>query len=106
MGFKNFDDIGDAEPRAWSQSVGTKFGKEEDEEDDEIPVPYCDEFDEDEEDEEEDEAIEETETETETETESIGSTKSKNPLKRTRHSTASALVFSVVLQEESDFMVE
>ena len=30
MNFKKFNSIGDSEPRAWSQSIGTKFGKEED----------------------------------------------------------------------------
>ena len=104
MNFKNFDDIGDSEPRAWSQSIGTKFGKD-DEDEDEIPVPYCDESDEESSSSEEDLEDEVTETETETETESVGSTKKKNPLKRTRQ-IATAAVFSVVLQEEFDFMTE
>jgi hypothetical protein len=104
MNFKKFDSIGDSEPRAWSQSIGTKFGKEEDDED-EVPVPYCDESDEEEESEdEESEDEEETVTETETDTDSVGSKKSKNPLKRTRQTTVS--VISVVLQEELDFMAE
>ena len=97
MNFKKFNSIGDSEPRAWSQSIGTKFGKEEDDED-ELPVPYCDES------EEEEESEEETVTETETDTDSVGSKKSKNPLKRTRQTTVS--VISVVLQEELDFMTE
>jgi hypothetical protein len=102
MNFKNFDDIGDSEPRAWSQSIGTKFGKD-DEDEDEIPVPYCDESDE-ESSSEEDLEDEVTETETETETESVGSTKKKYISKRTRQ-TATAAVY-IVLQEELDFMTE
>jgi hypothetical protein len=95
MNFKNFDDIGDSEPRAWSHSIGTKFGKDED--DDEVPVPYCDEFDDESSD--EDPVEEEEDAETETETESVGSAK-KNPLKRKQ------VVVGTVLQEELDFMAE
>ena len=81
MNFKKFNDIGNSEPRASgfgrrSSSVSTRF--EADEEDvDEIPVPYCDEFEEDEEDTEEEDTEETDETETETETESITSVGSK-----------------------------
>jgi hypothetical protein len=104
MTFKNFDDIGDSEPRAWGgSSMGTKLGKDEDD-DDEIPVPYCDEFEEEFESEEEDEDEPVTENDTETDTESVGSLKLKNPLKRNNKSTAAA--FTVVLQEEVDFMEE
>ena len=111
MNFKKFDTIGDSEPRAWSQSIGTKFGKD-DEDEDEIPVPYCDESEEEEESDEEDEEEEyevtetETETETETDTDSVGSKKSikKNPLKRTRKIVTNTIF--VVLQEELDFMEE
>ena len=106
MNFKKFNSIGDSEPRAWSQSIGTKFGKEEDDED-ELPVPYCDEFDEDSESEEEEEEEEEetvTETETETDTESTGSKKSKNPIKRARCPVQNTVF--VILKEELDFMVE
>lgn len=101
MNFKNFDDIGDSEPRAWSQSIGTKFGKDEDEDDDEVPVPYCDEFD-DESSDEDPVDEEEEDAETETETESVGSTK-KNPLKRKQVLVGT---LNTVLQEELDFMAE
>jgi len=101
MNFKKFRDIGDSEPRAWIASVGTKFTTEEYDED-ELPVPYCDE--EEEEDEEDEELVEENETETETETESVSSV-STNPLKRSfRRSTPTTV--SIVLQEEYDFRDE
>ena len=92
MNFKRFNDIGDCEPRAWNKGVpGTKFA--EDDEDDEIPVPYCDEFEEEESEEENDQ---DDEVETETETDSV--TSSGRCTKR--------VLVSVVLQEESDFMAE
>ena len=94
MNFKRFNDIGDSEPRAWNKvTPGTKFATEDEDEDDEIPVPYCDEFEEDEESEEENE-----EEDTETETDSV--TSSGRPVKRVLKN------ISLVLQEESDFMVE
>ena len=93
MNFKRFNDIGDSEPRAWNKVTGTKFAQEEDDDDDEIPVPYCDEFEDDEESEEENE-----EEDTETETDSV--TSSGRPVKRVLKN------ISLVLQEESDFMVE
>ena len=103
----NFNKIGNSEPRAWSQTMGTKFRKDEEDED-EIPVPYCDEFDDESEESEEEEEEEEeetvTETETETDTESTGSKKSKNPLKRIRCPVQNTVF--IVLQEELDFMVE
>ena len=98
MNFKKFNDIGDSEPRAWNKDViGSRFAVDEDE-DDEIPVPYCDEFDEEmeTEDDAEEEPIEEDETETETESiTSIG-----KPIKRALKTTGP------VLQEETDFMQE
>jgi hypothetical protein len=99
MNFKKFRDIGDSEPRAWIASVGTKFTAEEDDED-ELPVPYCDE--EVEEESEDEELVEENETETETDSVSSVST---NPLKRCfRRSTPTTV--SIVLQEELDFREE
>jgi hypothetical protein len=93
MNFKRFSDIGDGEPRAWNKGVpGTRFAIEDDDYD-EIPVPYCDEF---EEEESEEENEQEDEVDTETETDSV--TSSGKPVKR--------LLVSVVLQEESDFMAE
>lgn len=94
MNFKRFNDIGDCEPRAWNKSApGTRFALEDDEEDYEIPVPYCDEF---EEEESEEENEQEYEVDTETETDSV--TSSGKPVKR--------VFVSIVLQEESDFMTE
>jgi hypothetical protein len=94
MNFKRFNDIGDCEPRAWNKSApGTRFALEDDEEDYEIPVPYCDEF---EEEESEEENEQEDEVDTETETDSV--TSSGKPVKR--------VFVSIVLQEESDFMTE
>ena len=45
MNFKNFNQIGNSEPSAWntiSGNTGTKLG---DDDENEVPVPYCDEFD-------------------------------------------------------------
>ena len=110
MNFKNFNQIGNSEPRAWntiSGNIGTKFGDDNDDDDEnEVPVPYCDEFDDEESEEEEEEEEDEetvTETETETDTDSVGS-KKKCPLKRTRCMVPNTVF--VVLQEELDFMVE
>ena len=109
MNFKRFNDIGNSEPRASgfnrrSSSISTRFDAEE-EEVDEIPVPYCDEFEEDEEDDTEEEE-ENEENETETETESITSIDSKkNPLKRNNKKTV-VQVCTIVLKEEFDFMPE
>ena len=90
MNFKKFNDIGDCEPRAWNKIVaGTRF--QSDDEDDEVPVPYCDEF-------EDEESSEEEEEDTETETDSISST--GKPVKRCLKN------ISIVLQEETDFMME
>jgi len=95
MNFKRFSDIGDGEPRAWNRGVpGTRFAADDDD-DDEIPVPYCDEFDE-EESEAESEQEDDAEADTETETDSV--TSSGKPVKR--------ILVSIVLQEESDFMLE
>ena len=94
MNFKRFNDIGDCEPRAWNKCVsGTKFSIDEDD-DDEIPVPYCDEF----EDEESEEDSEDEVEDTETETDSV--TSSGKPVKKALKN------ISIVLQEESDFMKE
>ena len=95
MNFKRFNDIGDSEPRAWNRDTpGTKFTVEEDEDDYEIPVPYCDEF----EDEESEDDSEDEVEDTETETDSV--TSSGKPVKRALKN------ISLVLQEESDFMKE
>ena len=97
MNFKKFNDIGDSEPRAWNKDfIGSRFTVDEDEED-EIPVPYCDEFDDEMETEDDtDEQLEEDETETETESiTSIG-----KPIKRVLKNTGP------ILQEETDFMQE
>jgi hypothetical protein len=94
MNFKKFKNIGDSEPRAWDtvMSKGTKF-TEEDCEDDEVPAPYCDEFEDDDVcSEEETEETEETEEETETETESVSS---RRKVSSKGHQ---------VLHEETDFM--
>jgi hypothetical protein len=91
MNFKRIHDIGN-EPRAWNKNVGTKFTVDED--DDEIPVPYCDEFDEDGDVSESDEEIEEEETETETD--SVTSVTKR----------AIRVPIGPVLQEETDFMPE
>jgi hypothetical protein len=88
MNFKRFNDIGDSEPRAWKRALGTRF--DTDDEDDEIPVPYCDEFEEDV-DVESDQEVD-AEADTETETESITST-----TKRFKFCTSN------VLHEEVDF---
>ena len=113
MNFKKFNDIGNSEPRAWnrSSSVGTRIGTA-DEEDDEVPAPYCDEFDEDtaEEDTEEEDTEEEMEDpEVETETESISSVGSKkNVSKRNKKALAiqQQQISTIILQEEFDFMQE
>lgn len=91
MNFKKFNDIGDSEPRAWKRGVGSRFDTD-DEEDDEIPVPYCDDFEEEEEDTEvvEDDA----EAETETDTESISSVITSKKMK---------FFTSNILHEEFDF---
>jgi hypothetical protein len=94
MNFKKFNDIGDSEPRAWNKaSAGTRF---DDFDDDEVPVPYCDEFEDEEESESEDE--EQEQDDTETETESV--TSSGKPVKRALRN------IGLVLQEETDFMQE
>ena len=104
MNFKKFNDIGDSEPRAWSHaSIGTKFGEEDEE--DELPVPYCDEFEDEESESGTDEEIEEVETETETETESITSVDSSKK-KRTCRQKQPIIICQVALQEEADFMQE
>jgi len=98
MNFKKFNNIGDSDPRPWNRSVGTRFDEGED---DEIPVPYCDEFDEEEDvDEEPEDEIEADETETETE--SITSVGSKKNQKKNIKQT----ICSIILQEETDFMPE
>jgi hypothetical protein len=89
MNFKKFNDIGDSEPRAWKRGVGSRF-ETDDEEDDEIPVPYCDDF---EDEEEEPEAVED-EVETETDTESISSVITSKKMK---------FFSSNILHEEFDF---
>jgi hypothetical protein len=91
MNFKKFNDIGDSEPKAWKRGVGTKF-ETDDFEDDEIPVPYCDESDEETED---DDEYEDLEVDTETETESVTSITKKIKF-----------FSSNVLHEENDFKPE
>ena len=102
MNYKKFRDIGDSEPRPWNVATpGTKF-KDEDDEDDEIVAPYCDDFDDDTE--SEDEEVEECdvlETETETDADSVGSVRTK----RARKGMNVPLV-CIVLHEETDFMEE
>lgn len=93
MNFKRFSAIGDCEPRAWNKGVpGTRF---DDYEDDEVPVPYCDDFDDESRDGDAEDG--ECEEDTETETDSVSSCSGK-PVKR--------VCVSLVLQEESDFMSE
>jgi hypothetical protein len=92
MNFKQFRDIGDSEPRGWKKPLGSRFGVEEDD-DDEVPVPYCDEFDEFESDAESEPDVD-IDSETETETESITSTKKLK------------FVASNILNEENDFKIE
>jgi hypothetical protein len=102
MNYKNFDDIGSDEPRGWNigKSTTTNIGDEDDEEDNEIPVPYCDEFEEEECDDQEDQE-EDTQDD---ETSSVGSTEEKFfPIRRPRQTTFS---YVVVLQEEDDFIQE
>jgi hypothetical protein len=100
MNFKKFNDIGDSEPRGWSSSVGTKFTNE-DEDEDELAVPYCDEFEDEEEETDEEELLDENETETETE--SIDSR--RGALKRNSKRGGVPLE-CIVLQEEVDFKEE
>ena len=99
MNYKNFDDIGSEEPRGWTigKSTATNIEEEEDE-DNEIPTPYCDEF-EDEEDQEEEEEV----STQDDETSSIGSTDEKLFRIRKPRQTFS---YVVVLQEETDFIQE
>jgi hypothetical protein len=87
MNFKKFNDIGDSEPRAWKRGVGSRF--DTDDEDDEIPVPYCDDFEEDVDVESDTEADADAEVDTETDTEST--------TKRFKFFTSN------VLHEEVDF---
>jgi len=105
MNFKKFNAIGDSEPRAWKRSsAGTKFGGVDEEDEDEIPVPYCDEDEEDLDDDdttEEDEELDEIETETESE--SITSIQSK---KRNNKKVPVLPKCIIILQEETDFMPE
>ena len=90
MNFKKFNEIGDSEPRAWKRGVGSRFDTD-DEEDDEIPVPYCDDFEED----DDTEVVEdEAEAETETDTESISSVITSKKMK---------FFTSNILHEEFDF---
>jgi len=109
MNFKKFNDIGNSEPKAWnrSSSAGTRIVIADEE--DEVPVPYCDEFDEDtEEDTEEEE--EEEDPEIETETESISSAGSKKNIAKRGGKKALAIqqkqISTIILQEEFDFMQE
>ena len=102
MNYKNFDDIGSEEPRGWKigKSTTTNIGDEEDE-DNEIPVPYCDEFEEDEECQDEDQE-EEISTQDD-ETSSVGSIEEKMfPIRKPRQTFS----YVVVLQEEDDFVQE
>jgi hypothetical protein len=104
MNYKNFDDIGSDEPRGWKIGKSNKTNIEDDDEDEdkEIPVPYCDEFEEDECDDQEDQE-EEISTQDD-ETSSVGSTEEKfYPIRRPRQTTFS---YVVVLQEEDDFIQE